>query len=124
MRHRRLILVISRDPQVADVRYNVLVNAGYDVIAATDIRGVVAGCAARPDAAMIGYSVPAPEKRRVWTELKKNRSLPVLELHAGEPVLPRAEHHHAKSPEDFLEAIHTLLGRQPARKAARKGTME
>jgi len=120
MRHNKLILVISRDPRIADVRYNVLVDAGYDVIAATDIRGVIAACAAHPDAAMIGYSVPAPEKRRVWAELRKHRCGRVLELHTGEPVLPDATHHRSNTPEDFLEAVNTLVGQGPARRAARQ----
>jgi CheY-like chemotaxis protein len=122
MRQKKLILVISRDPHIADVRYSALVKAGYDVIAATDIRGVAAGCEAKPDAAMIGYSVPAPEKRRVWAELKKQRCGRILELHDGHPVLPRAVDHQAKSPDDFPEAIRALFEQHPVRKAARRSS--
>jgi len=114
-------LVISRDPKLADVRYRVLVNGDYDVISATDIRGVIAGCGAKPDAAMIGYSVPSSEKRRIWTELKKCR-VAILELYKDNPpVISAAMHHKSQTPEDFLEAVNKLLGRQPVPKAARKG---
>ncbi len=121
MARKKLILVISRDLRLADVRYRVLVGAGFDVIAATDIRGVAAGCAAHPDAVMVGYSVPAPEKRRIWAELKKHDLL-VLELHDGGPVLPGAVHHKSLRDEDFLEPLQALLRRQPERKAARKAS--
>lgn len=120
MRRKKLVLVISRDYGLADVRYRTLVGAGYDVIAATDIRGVAAGVAAHPDAIMIGQSVPAPEKRRIWSEIRGLHT-PVLELHQGTPTLPGAHHHRSQTPEDFLETLNELLRRRPAHKTARKG---
>ena len=121
VRRKKLILVISRDVSLSDVRYRALVGAGFDVIAATDIRGVIAGLAANPDAAMIGYSVPAPEKHRVWIELERYRT-PTLELHRGEPVLRKATHHKSNSPGDFLAALDALLSQRPTRKAARRAS--
>jgi hypothetical protein len=117
---KKLILLISRDHGLADVRYRVLVDAGFDVIAATDLRGVLAGCRAMPNAAMIGYSVPDPEKRRVWAELRKHR-IPTLELYREKPVLRNATHHQSQTPEDFLETL-TAVARQKASRAAGKGS--
>ena len=94
---------------------------GYDVISATDIRGVITGCAAKPDAAMIGYSLPGSEKGRIWTELKKCR-IAILELYKDNPpVISAAMHYKSQTPENFLEAVNKLLGRQPVPKTARQG---
>jgi DNA-binding response OmpR family regulator len=115
-RAKMLILVISRDLGLADIRYRVLVGGGFDVMAATDIRGVIAGARAQPDVAMIGYSVPDPEKRRVCAELLRHK-VPILELYRSRPVLPDATHHLAHDAEDFLPALKELLkgGKEKAR---------
>lgn len=118
-RAKKLILVISRDRDLADIRSRVLMGAGCDVIAATDIRGVIAGARAHPDAAMIGYSVPDPEKRRICAELVRH-SVPILELYKAKPVLTEANHHLAHDAEDFLPAIKTLI-KSGNPKAQRKG---
>ena len=120
MSRRKRILVISRDHGFANVRCRLLEDAGFDAIAATDLRGVVAGCQTLPDAAMIGYSVPDPEKRRVWVELRKHR-IPTLELYRDKPVLRNAAHHQSHTPEDFLEPL-TFVVRQKASRAAGKSS--
>jgi DNA-binding response OmpR family regulator len=55
MTEKRKILVISRDPRLADVRRKVLENAGFEVLAASDSTAIPAACAAHePRLVMLG----------------------------------------------------------------------
>ena len=116
MRHTRgAILVVSRNPDLADVRKNVLEKAEFTVFAASDILAVKRECAERkPDVVMIGYSLPPSEKRRVWHEIRRcGLTIPVLELHEnGKPELMDSTatfFHASKTPDDFLAAIEQIV---------------
>jgi hypothetical protein len=60
---------------------------------------------------MIGYSVPAVEKRRIWALAKQFcETTPILELHYGEPpILTDIHTHQAYTAEDFITAIDSIL---------------
>jgi DNA-binding response OmpR family regulator len=76
------ILVVSRDPQLADVRKNALEDAGYAVIAATSERPIDEICTReRPKLVLIRYSLKPAAKRRVWDQARKRCNVPILELH-------------------------------------------
>jgi len=50
-------LVVSHDPELADVRKRVLENAGYHVIAATSVSPITVCEKEKPSLVLIGYSV-------------------------------------------------------------------
>jgi DNA-binding response OmpR family regulator len=106
------ILVVSHDPSAADVRKSVLEANGFQVLAASDLLAVRKHCVeSHPDLVMIGYSLPASEKRRVWLEVTERCKTPVLELHLdGAPSLMEPTYVHAsKSADDFLETVKSIL---------------
>jgi CheY-like chemotaxis protein len=110
----KTILVASRNPALADIRKQVLESAGFHVIAASDLRVIERTCQhAQVDLVLIGYSLPAAEKRRVWVECRRYcGSIPILELHQAEPALAeevRTFSHHSRTSEDFLEAVQTII---------------
>jgi hypothetical protein len=71
---KKTILVVSLSPEQADVRKRVLEAAGYRVIAAKTVVNVITTCETRRvDLAMIGYSLPPAEKRRVWSDCPGDR---------------------------------------------------
>lgn len=101
------ILVVSRDPHLADVRKTVLEKAAFRVIPALDFRAVSAACKMKTlKLVLIGYSLPPSEKRRVWAEVKKLCQAPILELYTNEqPELVSPVHSHCSlTPDDFLRA--------------------
>ena len=111
MKTQQRILVVSHDPHLADVRKALLEAAGFQVIAASNIKEVQAACQKNPQLAMIGYSLPPAEKRRVWEDIRERCKVPILELHKDEKpsLLADAFFHHSERPDDFLAAVRRLL---------------
>jgi DNA-binding response OmpR family regulator len=109
------VLVCSRHPDLADVRQRVLEKAGFQVINATDLISIREACKKHKIALiMIGYSLPPAEKRRVWHEAHEScYQIPILELYeSGKPELMAGNAlftEEARTPEDFLEAVHKIL---------------
>jgi DNA-binding response OmpR family regulator len=63
---RDRIVVVSRDPRLADVRKRVLENAGFAVIAASDASIVEQACGhQRVRLIMLGHSLSPADKRHV-----------------------------------------------------------
>lgn len=90
------LLVVSNDPAFGDVRKDVLEAAGFSVISANNFHQVEEACRNGEFwLAIIGHSIPAKEKRRVWAEIiGKCPGIQVLELHdALGRVLPDANHY-------------------------------
>jgi CheY-like chemotaxis protein len=111
----KTILVASRNPDLADIRKQVLESAGFHVVPASDLRVVEKTCKnSRVDLVIIGYSLPAAEKRRVWMECRRYCGpVPILELHNSDPASladePHTFSHQSHTPDDFLEAVHTII---------------
>jgi DNA-binding response OmpR family regulator len=83
---KQIVLVASRDPKQAAIRKNLLEQAGFQVLSALDFSAVEEGCSERRVAGVvIGWSVPADEKRRVWSTVRAvcGSNVPVLELLRG-----------------------------------------
>jgi DNA-binding response OmpR family regulator len=108
------ILVVSRDPGLADVRRKVLERAGFEVLTATDPKVIQATCAThKPRLVMIGYSLQPSEKRRVWAAVKEHCEVPVLELHreSGPELISPDFSHESLAPDDFLATVMKILSR-------------
>jgi CheY-like chemotaxis protein len=109
------VLVCSRHRELADVRKNVLEEAGFKVITSMDLNSIREACKQdKIDLVMIGYSLPPGEKRRVWHETHKScYDIPILELYEnGKPeLMPRIAlfTEEARTPVDFLEAVRRIL---------------
>jgi DNA-binding response OmpR family regulator len=109
------ILVASRNLQQADVRKKVLEEAGFAVIAAPDIKTVEQACDKHDvRLALIGYSLPPSEKRRVWDYLRKNcPEVPILQLYSkgqADIVEGNIILHEVVKTGDFLPTVLRLLG--------------
>ena len=109
------ILVASRDPQLADVRKRVLEGAGYRVVASSTVQEIATACKENKiKLVVIGYSIPPAEKRRICVEAREHCKSPILELYnGGGPCLVPQSYihaHHTELPEDFLDAVNTILG--------------
>ena len=109
------ILVVSRDPKLADVRKSVLERAGFAVVAASDTATVEKTCSeGTVHLVMLGYSLHPADKRRIWKAAREKCKVPILELHrkgAPEVVDQNVFYHEAQSPDDFLEAVIKLTSR-------------
>ena len=115
MRKKDVILVVSHDPERADVRRQRLEAAGYDVLPAMDIQAVRKACENNAiDLAVIGHSLPPAEKRRVWLQIRElcGPRVPVLELRDNErpsiadsTVIP----HHPEEHNPLAERVRHLL---------------
>jgi CheY-like chemotaxis protein len=118
----KTILVASRNPDLADIRKQVLESAGFHVVPASDLRVIERTCQhLRVDLVIIGYSLPVAEKRRVWVECRRYcGSIPILELHLSDPPSLAEEagvfSHHSRTPDDFLEAVKTIMARTDEKK--------
>jgi DNA-binding response OmpR family regulator len=115
MPQRGKILVVSHDPDLADIRRRVLENAGFEVVAASDAKAIKTTCAEHKLLlVMMGYSLPPSEKRRVWAEVKEHCEIPVLELHKrGEPELVSpAFFHESHVADDFLKTVISIVKRK------------
>jgi DNA-binding response OmpR family regulator len=114
MTEKEKILVVSRDPGLADVRRKVLEQAGFEVLAARDSTAIPSTCAVhKPRLVMLGYSLLPSEKRRVWAAVKEHCAAPVLELHRkkGPELMSPAFFHEAAAADDFLSTVMRIVGR-------------
>ncbi len=112
MTEKDKILVISRDPGLADVRRKVLEKAGFEVLAARDSSAIEPACTVhKPRLVMMGYSLLPSEKRRVWAAVKEHCDVPVLELHRkkGPELMSPAFFHESMAPDDFLNTVLKIL---------------
>src|SRR6185437_11714397 len=72
------IIVVSKNPVLADRRKAVLEAAGFSVISASGESAIADICKKqKPRLVMIGYSVPPATKRRVWNEARKTCKVPI-----------------------------------------------
>ena len=110
------ILVVSKDPFLADVRKHILEEAGFRVINALDYTTLQEACEqGNIDLVMIGYSLPPSEKRRAWKAAREICKTPILELYddKSSPSLMEVQvlfSHRSHAPGDFLEAVKQALG--------------
>jgi DNA-binding response OmpR family regulator len=90
------IVVVSHDPHLGDVRKALLEAAGFQVLAANNMKEVREACQKNPQLVMIGYSLPPAAKRQVWAEVRECCTAPVLELHKNEEpsLMANAFFHH------------------------------
>jgi len=105
---KHTILVVSHNPHLADVRKQVLEEAGFTVVAANDVLGLREACSNENGISliMIGHSLPPAEKRRVRHEARQCCKVPILELYSGDaPELVGELSHHSETPKDFLHAV-------------------
>lgn len=113
MQAQPTILVASRDPHLADVRKTVLERAGFAVLATSDSATVRRACTAGiVHLVMLGYSLPPADKRKIWKAAREYCKVPILELHSnGRPEVldQNVFYHESKTPEDFLEAVKSLM---------------
>lgn len=123
-RHRKTILVVSKEPDLVDIRAHVLEDAGYQVVSATDLLAVRSAYKQFPEIALmiIGYSLSPDEKRRVWTEAKDFCETPILELyedgHHELVASSRLFTFESHTPTDFLSAVNSILRGTAKNKAA------
>ena len=105
------IMVVSHDPHLGDVRRALLESAGFQVLAASNMKEVQAACQKDPQLVMIGYSLPRAAKRQVWAEVRERCKAPILELHKNEEpsLMADAFFHNVGRPDDFLAAVRRLL---------------
>lgn len=113
------ILVVSRDPNLADVRRKLLEAAGYSVLEASSDQAVEEACSHDGiNLIMLGYSLEPSLKRRVWAASRRYCDAPILELHHGgspELVERNVFAHESKNAEDFLHALEDLLRKNRTR---------
>lgn len=126
---KKTILVASRDPQHADVRREILEEAGFDVVSAMELRAVESACTqGKLAGVVIGFSLPPAEKRRVWQRVRElcGPQLPVLELlQGGEPELLQAHAlstHEWSAGRGFAKAVERILSGKPAEQRLRPRT--
>jgi CheY-like chemotaxis protein len=111
-----VILVVSKERDLADIRAHVLRAAGYRVESAMDLNTFATLCAKIPkvDLVIIGYSLPTPEKLRVCETAKRLCStVPILELYEhGRHELSAGSGvsiHQSHTPEDFVTTVQRIL---------------
>ena len=112
------ILVVSKDHDLADIRAHILRDAGFQVESAMDLNTFKTLCEAHPkvDLVIIGYSLPMPEKRRVWEAAKEAcKDTPILELyeHGRHELLEndKLSLHEYHTGADFVTAVNFILRR-------------
>jgi DNA-binding response OmpR family regulator len=115
-RERDRIVVVSRDPRLADVRKRVLENAGFAVIAASDASIIEQACGhERVRLIMLGHSLSPADKRHVWAAAKAHCRVPILELHRGsDPELLEQNviGHESHLDDDFINSVRKILTKQ------------
>jgi len=110
---RAKILVVSRDPKLADIRKTLLEAAGFTVVPAMDDRAVEQACSSNGiQLIMLGYSLEPSVKRRVWATSRRFCDVPILELHKGsgpELIERNVFAHESRRAHDFLDSVQALL---------------
>jgi CheY-like chemotaxis protein len=113
---KKTVMVASRHPHLQDVRKRVLEQAGYQVINIRTPEEVEEACKNHKiDLAVIGYSIATAHKPLIAAEVLKFCKCPIVELWDREPPrLRRVEgsvfDHFSLTPEDFLQAVQSILG--------------
>ncbi|HKR31950.1 MAG TPA: hypothetical protein VJT08_15825 [Terriglobales bacterium] len=105
------VLVVSRNPKLAEIRKKVLEGAGFTVIAATDDSAVEPACSDGVELIVVGYSVTPSNKRRVWAKSRQCGNVPIMELRqCGKPELLERNvfARESKRAHDFLKAVQKL----------------
>ena len=112
------ILCIGIDESSMTARSSALQRAGHTVSQARDIRQVEAACSGiQFDVVLIGQSLPAKEKLRVYETVRQsNCGAKILELHTGsEPELTGTDDALRVSsgvPEALVEIVNRLTARR------------
>lgn len=109
------MLVVSRHPELADVRKHILEQAGFDVVPINEPESLEETCRNyKISLVLVGYSLTPAEKRRVAAEAITFCKCPILELWDSEPPRVRVDHrifdHYSRTPEDFVQTVQSLLG--------------
>jgi DNA-binding response OmpR family regulator len=117
---KKTVLVVSRHPHLSDVRKKVLEQAGYEVVSISEPEPLEEACRNHKiSLVLVGYSLTPAEKRRVAAEALAFCKCPILELWDREPPRVRVDHrifdHYSLTPEDFLNAVNSILGRNPSK---------
>ena len=112
---KQIILVASRDLNLAQLRRTVLEDSGYEVVSVFHADEIDEVCNERKiDAVVIGYSVEPIEKRRIWSRVREgfaNTFPPILELTevGGPPILIDSHQHEFANASDFVVALNNIL---------------
>lgn len=111
------ILVVSLDKAHSDVRRHILEQAGFNVVAVTDLRSLSEACKTQAfSLVIIGFSIPPAEKARIAHEMKDcYKDVPTLELHDGrDPNLASVAFSFLQSatsePDAFLDTVKSIRG--------------
>src|SRR3984885_6316577 len=112
---KKTVLIVSRHPELADVRKHVLEQAGFEVVPINEPKSLEEACRNHKiSLVLVGYSLTPAEKRRVTAEAITFCKCPILELWDSEPPRVRMDHrifdHYSRTPEDFLQTVQSLLG--------------
>jgi CheY-like chemotaxis protein len=109
------ILSISYDGPLLVTRQMLLQAYGYDVTSAEGFAEALEHCEGEPvfDLVVIGHSIPFKDKRRIISEIRKGRPIPVLALlRPGERPLDEAnESVEPNDPRLLVDAVQRLIGR-------------
>jgi len=110
-KRKPVVLVVSRDSNAAAARKRLLEEAGFEVVAAMNLQQVTdASKRYKIRLAIVGYSLPPAEKRRVANAISEGSRVPVLELHKDGPqLMDTGFSHHSQTPDDFIDAVRELL---------------
>ena len=112
------MLVASRHPYLEDVHKGVLEEAGYQVLTMRYPEQLEGVCKGRSiDLVVVGYSITKAERDRIAQEMLASCDCPILELWDRHPPQPRyypVNDYFARSPEDFLDRVDTILARRKA----------
>lgn len=81
MPQQPVVVVVSRNSKLAQVRKRLLEEAGYAVVPATDAAAVEQACLEHNvSLILIGHLIEPSEKRRVWSSSRIHCDVPILEL--------------------------------------------
>ena len=111
------ILCIGIDEDAMKARHTALERAGHTVSQAKDIRQVIAACSGiKFDVIILGQSLPAKEKLRVYDLVRQHGSgAKVLELHHGPAEISQADAHirvNGGTPTELVDVISALTTRR------------
>jgi DNA-binding response OmpR family regulator len=112
---KKTVLVVSRHPELADVRKHVLEQAGFEAVSISEPERIEEACRNHKiSLVLVGYSLTSAEKRRVAAEAIRFCKCPIIDLWDSEPPRVRIDHrifdHYSLTPEDFLQTVQSLLG--------------
>jgi len=117
------ILSISYDEPLLYTREWILKAQGFQVVSACDFTEALQRCQTDQfDLAIMGHSIPRPEKLVLIQEFKKKRYAPVLSLvKHGDSPLPEADYwvEAFEGPEVLVRAVKTALDGKPSAELGR-----